>query len=435
MSAKVRRIQNAWWVVIHHDGNRRKKRIGPTQQDRRQAQKIAELVNARLVLGMGAFPQEKREALAFDAYSRRWLRSEVLLPQSRGLESALSDATGELHERHLRRYLVPHFADRDLSEIGVAEVQAFYDRCLETGCPPSERSVEMVITTLRRILAFAEARGEIGRNPVEVWKRSRGRRRRGAGTRKPNVLSSRELEALLEAAETRFPDTFPLILFLADTGARLGEALALQWTDVDLAAGRARICRSFSSGKRLEATKTGRERSVELSSRLRDTLEAGRPTIVVGDALCFPNERGDLVDPHNFRNRVFRPLVALVAGHARRFTPHGLRHTFASLHMARGTPLLWIQQQGGWASAKVLLDTYGHFLAADSSGHADALSSGPRRPYTALGFGDAPGQSRHRPVRIAKRRARTARSPRSTSWARPGSNGGPPACKAGALAN
>lgn len=62
--------------------------------------------------------------------------------------------------------------------------------------------------------------------------------------------------------------------------------------------------------------------------------------------------RGNLIDPRNFRNRVFRPLVALVAGRARRFTPHGLRHTFASPHMARGTPLLWIQQQGGWASAR-----------------------------------------------------------------------------------
>jgi integrase len=29
------------------------------------------------------------------------------------------------------------------------------------------------------------------------------------------------------------------------------------------------------------------------------------------------------------------------------FTPHGLRHTFASLHLARGTNLKWIQHMGG----------------------------------------------------------------------------------------
>ena len=44
------------------------------------------------------------------------------------------------------------------------------------------------------------------------------------------------------------------------------------------------------------------------------------------------------------------------------------RHTRASLDMARSTPLKWIQQQGGWASAKLLLDTYGHFMPSESSG-------------------------------------------------------------------
>lgn len=41
--------------------------------------------------------------------------------------------------------------------------------------------------------------------------------------------------------------------------------------------------------------------------------------------------------------------------------------------MARGTPLKWIQDQGGWSSAKVLLDTYGHFMPSESHGYADAI--------------------------------------------------------------
>jgi hypothetical protein len=51
--------------------------------------------------------------------------------------------------------------------------------------------------------------------------------------------------------------------------------------------------------------------------------------------------------------------------------------------MVRGTKLKWIQAQGGWASAKLLLDTYGHFLPTETTGYADALSGDPRRPYTA----------------------------------------------------
>ncbi len=70
-------------------------------------------------------------------------------------------------------------------------------------------------------------------------------------------------------------------------------------------------------------------------------------------------------------------------GRGRRFTPHGLRHTFASLHLARGTNLKWIQAQGGWSSAKVLLDWYGHYLPTETFGYADALSDGAKRLYPA----------------------------------------------------
>ena len=60
-------------------------------------------------------------------------------------------------------------------------------------------------------------------------------------------------------------------------------------------------------------------------------------------------------------------------GVGRHLTPHSLRHTWASLHMARCTPIKWIQQQGGWTTAKVLLDTYGHFMPSESRGYADVI--------------------------------------------------------------
>jgi len=45
--------------------------------------------------------------------------------------------------------------------------------------------------------------------------------------------------------------------------------------------------------------------------------------------------------------------------------------------MARGTPLKWIQEQGGWTTAKLLLDTYGHFMPTEMRGFADALTATP----------------------------------------------------------
>jgi len=204
---------------------------------------------------------------------------------------------------------------------------------------------------------------------------------------------------------------------------------------VDLEPASARICRSYSSGKRLSETKTGRERLVELSGRLRNALSAQRPDLYGSETLVFPNEVGGLIDPYNFRDRVFRRLVERVLGKGRRFTPHGLRHTFASLHMARGTNLKWIQAQGGWASAKLLLDTYGHHLPSESTGYADALTDAPGQPYTAPSSAEAASSAARSRQPTGESEASPSTSTPRNWWARPGSNGGPPACKAGALTN
>src|SRR5262245_53720182 len=370
MAAKVQWLREAWWVVTHFDGKRKKRRIGPTKDHKRQAERIAEKANAALALGTFAAERPARAPLPFDAYAGDWLDREVHLPMRRGLSGSLAPATATLHERHVRRYLAPFYGNLDLREIRVADVQRFFDHCIETGRPPSERSIEMVVATLRRIFANAEANELVERNPVEVWKRSRGRRRRSSIARldPQNVLSSQELDSLLGTAMDELREAFPFILFLSDTGVRLGEATALRWLDVDLEAGTARISRSFSGGRYLSPTKTGRERVVELSTRLRDMLRGERPAIFRAETLVFPNEAGGFLDPHNFRERVFRRLVESVLGKERRFTPHGLRHTFASLHLARGTNLKWVQAQGGWTSAKMLLDTYGHFIPTETTG-------------------------------------------------------------------
>jgi len=152
----------------------------------------------------------------------------------------------------------------------------------------------------------------------------------------------------------------------------------LRWVDLDFAARVARIRRSFSDGGHLSATKTGRERAVELSSRLVAALKPLRPDVFGDETLVFPAEEGGFIDPQNFRSRVFRKLVERVLGKGRDFTPHGLRHTFASLHLARGTNLKWIQAMGGWASARLLLDLYGQHLPTENAGYADVLADALR---------------------------------------------------------
>lgn len=92
-------------------------------------------------------------------------------------------------------------------------------------------------------------------------------------------------------------------------------------------------------------------------------------------ALVFPNAEGNALDSRNFAQRDFARVGP------RRLWPHpprhapDLRHIRVSRHLAAGTPLKWIQERGGWTTAKVLLDVYGHFMPTELRGFADAIAS------------------------------------------------------------
>jgi len=83
---------------------------------------------------------------------------------------------------------------------------------------------------------------------------------------------------------------------------------------------------------------------------------------------------GGFIDPSNFRSRVWDRLVRKALGKTRDVTPHTLRHTFASLHLAAGTNIKWIQRQGGWATAQMVLDRYGHFIPDTTERYADRIA-------------------------------------------------------------
>src|SRR5262245_63744769 len=60
----------------------------------------------------------------------------------------------------------------------------------------------------------------------------------------------------------------------------------------------------------------------------------------------------------------------LAAAQVRYRSPEQLRHTFASTMLSRNAPLLYVQQQGGWRSASVLLRVYARWMPQPSATQA-----------------------------------------------------------------
>lgn len=174
----------------------------------------------------------------------------------------------------------------------------------------------------------------------------------------PAFLLPHQVEALEAAAA---PHLRPLIRFLICTGARLSEALALEWRSVDLTGAVA----TFWEGE----TKSGRRRVVELPPAAVTALQGigRRPGRV------FLTQRGrPYRDSEEYGGQIKTGWRAAWEGVVITTTPSGphiLRHSWASWTYALNPDPLALMRAGGW-SGLALVERYAHLLSA---GHEDGI--------------------------------------------------------------
>jgi integrase len=155
-----------------------------------------------------------------------------------------------------------------------------------------------------------------------------------------------------------------LVLLLAYTGIRWGEAAALRVGRVDLDTRRIRVASTFYEvgGVQHEGLpKTGKKRTVPIPASLVPELRAVIGTRG-GDELLFTTARGQSLRANNWRTREFIPAVAAAELAVPGLTPHKLRHTAASLAIAAGADVKVLQTMLGHADAAMTLNVYGHLF-------------------------------------------------------------------------
>jgi integrase len=231
---------------------------------------------------------------------------------------------------HLLR-LNPTFGDRDPAAMTVADVQEW----IGANADLKPASLSRYLATLRLILDFAE----IEPNPA-----------RDKRVKLPKIVpsvveppSAEQVEAIVANA----PRSRRLALrVLEQTGMRVGELSQLEWRDVDVAGSRFRI----RNGKTASA-----RRWVALPAWLMVEIQE----------TCPPDDRTP-------ERRVFPGFTPDVAGNVMwrsckaagipQFSPHDLRHRYASVKIAEGVPVTVLAAQLGHSKKSMTLDTYSHVL-------------------------------------------------------------------------
>jgi integrase len=89
--------------------------------------------------------------------------------------------------------------------------------------------------------------------------------------------------------------------------------------------------------------------------------------------LIFPNEAGQPMNYSNMVNRHFLP--ALKAAGLPKIRFHDVRHTYASLLIAQGENIKYIQTQLGHANPTITLNVYAHLMSATNQEAACRLEN------------------------------------------------------------
>jgi integrase len=241
-----------------------------------------------------------------------------------------SEMTLKNIDSHLLR-LNRTFGDRDPASITVADVQEWVGESADL----KSTSLSRYLTTLRLILDFAE----IEPNPARD-RRVKLPRIEVAVVEPP---SAEHVEAII--ANSPQSRRLPLRV-LEQSGMRVGELEQLEWRDVDVAGSRFRI----RNGK----TATAR-RWVSVPAWLMVEIQE----------TCPPDDRTP-------ERRVFPGFTSRAAGNVMwrackaagipMFSPHDLRHRYASVKIAEGVPVTDLAAQLGHSKKSMTLDTYSHVL-------------------------------------------------------------------------
>jgi integrase len=156
---------------------------------------------------------------------------------------------------------------------------------------------------------------------------------------------------------------FISLMFLFMTGARIGEATAIQWNDIDFESGILKIEKNLYyknlENYRFVETKTkASERHIVLDSDtlnlLREWKEVQQAVVKTGFVMSY---NGHPTQKHTLAHAITR--YAGLAG-VHRIRIHALRHSHASLLISMGENPLIIKERLGHEEIETTLGTYGH---------------------------------------------------------------------------
>lgn len=264
----------------------------------------------------------------------------------------LSDRTLRAYHSDLTQFH-SHVDGAVTSDITPEHLETYLDK-LGTS-PYRDTSIRRKVAALKVFFRFLEEQGIVSESPARKLKI-----KRPVESRIPVVLSPREVKALLAAPKQQIAELTDsrdhsaggrnryfcavrdnvILELLFSTGIRIGELVALNVGDADLAARQIQITGRATRG-----------RIVPVSDAVAETLVnylGFRDDRMLDTAALFVGRSGTRLTIYSIEN-IFKKHVRL-AEIKRHVTPHALRHTMAAMLVSSGADIRVVQEILGHAS-------------------------------------------------------------------------------------
>jgi integrase len=229
-------------------------------------------------------------------------------------------------------------------------------------------------STVRKVLLYARAAVYWGieeelianKNPYTRLFKNIPKSQKSSRSRK--CFEKHEIEYILAAfASNEFVSKFSVhphshyrsyVEFLALTGFRPEEAIALTWGDIKNT--EIVVSKAYSQGI-LKSTKTYETRGFPVNSQLGKLLKSLPRT----QNLVFPSPEGGYINQHNFGERYWKPIVKklVAAGKIAEYLPtYNLRHSWITRMLRSGLDIATVAKLAGNKPDTIMK----HYLAAQT---------------------------------------------------------------------
>ncbi len=325
-----------WYAVYRVNGRQRWESAGPSK-------KRAERLLVRRVTEVYEEAVAELKKATFAEFAEMWLQDYAKV--------SVKQSTFVSYEAITRRHLLPSLGKLWLHQISGSDIQRLLARKIRIdGLSP--KSVVNILVPLKEMLEHAVEWRYLRSNPATYVKRPR------VEMEEMDFLLPEEVCLFLEHADSRYQ---PLFMTAVLTGMRRGELMALKWGDIDWNSSQISVRRSLYRGTFQTPKSAYSIRRIMLSPLLSRTLMYHRTVSKSTELdLVFCDVNGGPLDPDNLVKRQFLPTLDRAG--IRRIRFHDLRHTYASLLIAQGEDIKFVQSQLGHSSAKTTLDRYGHLF-------------------------------------------------------------------------